>query len=199
MAVHSGPGRLAGTFARPGSEAGDATLVRAARLGDREAFEVVVERYGPALYRFARRMVRDHDEAQDVVQEALVAAWRGLERFDGRSSLATWLFGITSHKARDSLRRRRPEPVDPDLLTRPGRDTIDRSALSNPEEAMFLSDLAEALGQLSERQRAVWLLTQVEGLSTPEAAQALRMSADAVRGQLARARMSLTTRLEAWR
>ncbi len=173
--------------------------MRSARLGDREAFGAIVERHGPALYRFVRRMVRDHGEAQDVVQEAFVAAWRSIDRFDGRSTLSTWLFGIASHKARDTLRRRRPEPMDPDLMTRPGHDTIDRSARSNPEEAVFFTELAQALAALPDRQRAAWLLTQVEGLTTVEAAEALRMTPDAVRGQLARARVSLTQRLEAWR
>jgi len=177
----------------------DVALARAAGLGDRDAFDVIAQRHGPALLRFARRMVRDPDEAQDVVQEALVAAWLSMARWDGRSALSTWLFGITANKARDVRRRRRPAPVDPEVLMRHEVDVVEDRAGSTPEEALFRSALAEALTDLPQRQRAAWLLTQVEGLTQAEAAVALRMTPDAVRGQLGRARQSLITKLEDWR
>ncbi len=184
---------------RPPQWGTDVALARAAGLGDRDAFDVIADRHGPALLRFARRMVRDPDEAQDVVQEALVAAWLSMGRWDGRSALSTWLFGITANKARDVRRRRRPSPVDPEVLMRHEIDVVEDRAGSTPEEALFRSALAEALADLPQRQRACWLLTQVEGLSQAEAAVALRMTPDAVRGQLGRARQSLITKLEDWR
>ncbi|MEO3937701.1 RNA polymerase sigma factor [Dermatophilaceae bacterium Soc4.6] len=194
------PGAASGSASRrPPQWASDAALARAAGLGDRQAFDVITERHGPALLRFARRMLRDADEAQDVVQEALVAGWLSVERWDGRSALSTWLFGITAHKARDVRRRHRPAPVDPEVLLRHESDVVEDRAGSTPEEALFRSALADALADLPERQRACWLLTQVEGLSQAEAAAALRMTPDAVRGQLARARQSLITTLEDWR
>jgi len=78
-------------------------------------------------------------------------------------------------------------------------DVVEDRAGSTPEEALFRSALAEALTDLPQRQRAAWLLTQVEGLTQAEAAVALRMTPDAVRGQLGRARQSLITKLEDWR
>ena len=189
----AGGGRL------PTPWAGDSALARAAGLGDREAFDVIADRHGPALLRFARRMLRDADEAQDVVQEALVAAWLSIGRFDGRSSLTTWLFGIVAHKAGDVRRSRRPHPVDPEVLARSDADRVEDRAGTTPDEALFRRALATALAELPRRQRACWLLTQVEGLSQAEAAVALRMTPDAVRGQLGRARRALTEKLEDWR
>lgn len=175
----------------------DAALATRAALGDRQAFGLIAERHGPALLRFARTMVRDADEAQDVVQEALVAAWLNIDRFDGRSSLTSWLFGITVNKSRDLRRRRRPTPVLPEVLV--DAEQVADGSSGGSEGALFRADLAEALAGLPERQRASWLLTQVEGLSQAEAAVALRMTPDAVRGQVARARRALSERLEAWR
>lgn len=184
---------------QPAQGASDAALARAAGLGDRAAFGVVVDRHGPALLRFARRMVRDPDEAQDVVQEALVAAWLSIDRWNQQATLSTWLFGITANKARDVRRHRRPAPVDPEVLLRQESERIEVRSGTTPEESLFRRALADALATLPPRQRAAWLLTQVEGLSQAEAAIALRMTPDAVRGQLARARQTLMTMLEDWR
>ena len=89
----------------------DAVLARRAALLDRAAFRVIVDRHGPALYRYARRMLDDPQDTEDCVQEAFAAAWTSLPQFAGRSSLRTWLFAITAHKVR-SLQRRPPGEHD---------------------------------------------------------------------------------------
>lgn len=108
MTTASGGGRIA--------EAGDDALLRAAALGDREAFEVVVHRYGPPLHRYARRLVANEADAADVVQATFIAAWRQLATFQGRSSLKTWLFSICSHKITDNYRVKRAQPIDDQLM-----------------------------------------------------------------------------------
>ncbi len=92
------------------ADAGDAALASAAALGDRAAFEVVVHRYGPMLYRYARRMLTNEHDVADAVQETFVAAWRQLGTFRASSSLKTWLFSICARKIVDTYRVKSASP-----------------------------------------------------------------------------------------
>lgn len=179
-------------------ERDDTALARAAALGDPDAFEEIVLRHGPALYRYARRLTRDDGEAQDAVQEALLGAWKGIDRFEGRSGLRTWLFSLTARKVADRYRRARADPVDDALLT-----TRPAGSDSDPFEQASGSELRQALdralAELPYRQRACWLLVEVEQLTQAEVAQVLGISPDAVRGQLFRARRTLEERMARWR
>ncbi|MFC5382676.1 RNA polymerase sigma factor [Aquipuribacter nitratireducens] len=178
--------------------ADDLALARAAALGDRDAFEVVVHHHGPAMLRYARRLLRDPVDAEDAVQEALVAAWRGLERYRGESSLRTWLLGLTSHKAVDLARRRRPEPVDRDTVAeRPAEEVVDPA--THASAGALAAALQRELLGLPYGQRAAWVLVELEGLSQPEVAQVLGVTPDAVRGNLFRARRALEERMARWR
>lgn len=180
------------------SQVGDAALARAARLGDREAFETIVHRHGPSLYRYARRMLVDDRDVQEVVQDAFVGAWRDLEHYREQSSLRTWLFSITAHKAVDRVRKARAQPIDDWVLrTRPAGATSDpHTQLSQAE---FLAALDHALAELPYRQRACWLLREVEGMTQVEIGRILDLSAGAVRGHLRRARTTLAERMVNWR
>lgn len=179
-------------------ERDDAALVRAAGLGDVEAFEEIVHRHGPALYRYARRLTRDDGEAQDAVQEALIGAWHGIERFEGRSALRTWLFSLTARKVADRHRRARADPIDDRLLSTrtagPGSDPFEQASGSELRRA-----LDRALAELPYLQRACWLLIEVERLTQAEAAQVLGTTPGSVRGQLFRARRGLEERMARWR
>lgn len=179
-------------------EVDDVALARAAALGDRIAFEATVTRHGPSLTRYANRATADQGQAEDLVQEALVAAWRSLDRFDGRSTLRTWLFGILAHKIASARRRRTAVPVEDERL-----DRAETGWRSDPEHAASNSELRTALDTalrgLPEQQRRVWVLIEVEGLSQAEVAQVLRLTPDAVRGQLFRARRGLVERMRQWR
>lgn len=179
-------------------ERSDGDLARAARLGDEVAFTAIVDRHGPAMYRFAVRLLLHQDDAQDVVQEALASAWKDLPTFAGRSSLRTWLFTLTARRAADLQRRKTPTPVDDQLLA-----TVQPPATDNPQrDAMdgeLVAALRHALATLPWRQRAVWLLREIDGLSYREIAAALAIPEDSIRGHLYRGRRTLAERMNSWR
>lgn len=178
--------------------ASDEALVRAAAVGDREAFEVIVERYGPAMHDYARRVLRDPGDAEEAVQDAFVAAWRALPGFRGESRLKTWLFSLTQHKAIDLGRRSRAVPVDDALLT-PVRAGAASDPMVHLTQAGFLAALDAALGELPYRQRACWLLHEVHQLTPAEVGRVLDLSPGSVRGHVHRARATLSERMVRWR
>jgi RNA polymerase sigma-70 factor (ECF subfamily) len=172
-----------------------------------------------ALAGHCYRMLGSAMDADDAVQETMVRAWRSLERFDGRSSLRTWLYRIATNVCLDALgeRKRRMRPVDegavgaPDdvLETRPRSHWLepiaDAAAIppdSNPAEQTMLRQsirvaFVAALQLLPARQRAALLLTEVLGFSAAEAADALEMTLPAVNSALQRARATLAEQNEA--
>jgi RNA polymerase sigma-70 factor, ECF subfamily len=182
-----------------GGEPSDADLVRRARLGDRDAFEVIVSRHGPALYRYAYRLLDHPDAIEDVVQEAFLDAWRGLPRFRGDAALRTWLFTLTRHRVQRQNTRHRPAgSIDVD-------DLADRIPDAAPEPVSrhlhrtLLEALDVALRGLPPRQRSAWLLREVEELSYDEIATVLNTTSTVVRGLLERARARLAITLKEWR
>lgn len=178
--------------------AGDDALLNAAGLGDREAFEILVHRYGPPLHRYTRRMVANEADVADVVQATFIAAWRQLGTFRGRSSVQTWLFAICSRKIADNYRIRRAQPIDDQLLKAipaRGRGSDPFAEVSN---AAFLAALEEALAELPPRQRASWVLREIETMTFPQIGEILGMSAHAARGHHFRATVTLRQRLERW-
>ncbi len=177
----------------------DAALVRAARVGDEEAFQLIVDRHGPGMYRYARRLVGGSDaDAAEVTQEAFISAWRSLGTFAGRSSLKTWLFRLVHRRAVDLQRHRRPTPINDDLLSRMVRPAQD-NPLQQVLDTELLTALQAALDELPWHQRAAWLLREVEGLSYDEIAEALALPVGSVRGHLHRGRRTLAERMARWR
>lgn len=178
--------------------ASDAALVRAARVGDQDAFRLIVDRHGPAMYRYALRMVGSDADAAEVTQEALVSAWKDLKSFAGRSSIKTWLIRLVHRRAVDLSRHRRPTPINDDLLsaiTRPATD----NPLQNVLDKELLDALQQALNELPWHQRATWLLREVEDMSYDEMSVALAMPVGSVRGHLQRGRKNLAERMARWR
>ena len=173
-------------------------LLDAAVAGDRFAFETLVHRHGPALHRYARRMLRDEGDVAEVVQDTFVAAWRQLKSFRRGAAVQTWLFKICSRKVIDSRRVKRTEPIDDERLT-PLADTTSADPFTFASNSTFCTALHEALSELPPRQRASWVLREVDMLSFPEIGVALGLSPDAVRGHHHRARAMLTQRLRRWR
>jgi RNA polymerase sigma-70 factor (ECF subfamily) len=176
----------------------DRLLAAAASAGDRPAFEQLIRMHGPALHRYARQMTRDDDAVQDIVQETFVAAWRQIGTFRREASVRTWLFAICARKVVDSHRVRRAVPIDDRLIeaaaTSPSSDPFE--VASNAE---FLAALDLALAELPVRQRAVWILREVEELTFPQIGTILNTSPDGARGHHHRARATLQQRLQRWR
>lgn len=181
------------------ARASDNALVRAARLGDHDAFGELVDRHGPGMLRYARRLVGGSEaDAGEVVQEAFISAWRSLDSFRGESTIRTWLFRLVHRRAVDLQRHRRPTPIDDELLSR-----MLPTAGDNPLQDVLNSELLEALQKALEElpwnQRAAWLLREVEGLGYDEIAHAMGTTVGSVRGHLHRGRRQLAERMARWR
>lgn len=177
----------------------DRALARQAALGDRDAFAQIFRRHAAAMFRYALRMLDGNtDDAEEAVQEALAKAWEHLPQFRGESALRTWLFTITANVILAARRRRRPVAIDDDLLS-----AIPDAAATSPPAVLQGSELRHALeralAELPWRQRGVWLLREVEGLSYTEIAEVLETTPAVVRGQLHRARRTLAVRMVQWR
>ena len=183
----------------PLADAGDAALVSAAALGDRAAFEVVVHRYGPMLYRYARRMLANEHDVADVVQETFVAAWRQLDTFRGHSSLKTWLFSICARKIVDSYRVKRAVPIDDLALQTHPSEGLDGDPFASASSAEFLAALERALEELPPRQRAAWVLREIEDMTFPQIGDILGLTPDTARGHHFRATRTLRERLRRWK
>ncbi|MFF3064977.1 RNA polymerase sigma factor [Oerskovia sp. NPDC057915] len=182
-----------------GDDAGavsDLSLARRAALRDREAFTELVDRHGPALYRYVLRMVHDPEVAADCLQDTLVAAWTGFPGFRGESTPRTWLFGIATRQAYRHRGRAARLPVAlPDELVESASRPPDQDAV----DAALVEALDIALLGLPPLQRSCWLLREVEGLHYAEIADILGTTRDTVRGMLHRARATLAERMEGWR
>ena len=178
-------------------------LVEAAKKGDIGAFEELVRRYDRNVFRIAQHITQNREDAEDVVQDAFLKAYGNLAQFQGQSKFYTWLVRIAVNEALMKLRRRRPErtvSLDQDVET--DEDTIPREVADwspNPEQQYNQAELRELLQKtiqgLPSGFRTVFVLRDVEGLSTEETAEALGLSIPAVKSRLLRARLQLRERL----
>jgi len=174
-----------------------------ARAGERAAFRELIELSSPRIYRLALRVVRDPDEADDVVQETYIRAWDRIEELRDPAAVTGWLSRIARNAARDRLRwwkRLRREPFDDATgLARLMAEAQTRGARSPDEElasAETSAALARAVAALPERQRVVLLLREVDGMSYEEIAEALGIPIGTVESRLHRGRAALARRLE---
>lgn len=175
----------------------EAQLLARARGGDEQAFAQLVEMHSERVYRALRRFGLDADEAGEVGQEVFLRAWRGLDRFEGRSQLSTWLYRIAFNEAQRRLSRRRPAaaapPADPDGLDPIA--LIPDSPEHEPDALALERELGEAvdaaLSQLPPELRAAVILRDLEGLSTNEAAAAAGVRPAAFKSRLHRGRIAL--------
>jgi RNA polymerase sigma-70 factor (ECF subfamily) len=182
----------------------EATLVADARAGDAQAFTRLVRQYDRNIYRVALNITGNHEDAEDVLQDAMLKAYEKLEQFQGDSRFYTWLVRITVNEALMKLRKRRgaswvslDEPVEGDDESFMPREVEDWH--DNPEQQYAKDELqrilASAIESLELPYRTVFLLRDAEGLSTEETAEALGISVPAVKSRLLRARLKLRERL----
>ena len=180
--------------------------LEALRAGDRVEFSRLVEAYSGKLYRLALKMLGNQQDAEDILQEAFLKAYRHLNTFDGRSSLSTWLYRIATNEALMKLRRKNPETVsiDEPVETMEGEQEplqiVDWCCL--PEEELLSEEVRayidKAVERLPESLRVVFILRDIDELSTHETAQALEITEEAVKTRLSRARMRLREELSTY-
>jgi RNA polymerase sigma-70 factor, ECF subfamily len=178
-------------------------LVRSAKAGNIKAFEELVKRYDRNIFRIAQHITQNREDAEDVVQDAFLKAYGNLAQFQEQSKFYTWLVRIAVNEALMKLRRRRPErTVSLDQEVRTEEDSMPREVADwspNPEQQYNQAELRDILGKtiqgLPSGFRTVFILRDVEGLSTEETADALGLSIPAVKSRLLRARLQLRDRL----
>ncbi len=178
-------------------------LISAAKEGQMEAFNVLLLRYQSQAYNLAYHFLRDPAAADDITQEAFIAAYRNLRRFRG-GSFRAWLMRIVANAARDELRRRKRRPTiswqafgEMDEEANPYLTDGQETAEARLEREALRTAIEEALATLPERQRALILLIDRWGFSYEEAAQALGLRLGTVKSGLARARSKMRERLQA--
>jgi RNA polymerase sigma-70 factor (ECF subfamily) len=176
------------------------------RAGDPAAFVQLVEANQRNVYNLALRMLNNPQEAEDVLQETFLSAYKALPGFEGRSSLSTWLYRIASNASLMRLRKKQPETtsIDEPLELEEGdslpRQFVDWSSV--PEDELLSEEsrrvMDEAVAELPEGLRIVFILRDIEGLSTQEAGEVLELSESAVKTRLHRARLALREKLSAY-
>ena len=186
--------------------AGGNALLKRLQTGDPLAFAQLVEDNYGQVYNLALRMLVDPQEAEDVLQETFLSAYKALPSFEGRSSLSTWLYRIASNASLMRLRRKQPdtisvdEPLTLDAGNSLPRQLVDWSNL--PEEELLSSEsrqaMDEAVSELPEPLRIVFILRDLQGLSTAETGEVLGLSEGAVKTRLHRARLRLRERLSTY-
>ena len=182
----------------------EAVLVAQARDGDLPAFEYLVALYQGRLFRLAYRMLRDRGDAEDVVQDTLTAGWRVLPTLQRGEAFGGWVYRTATNRCLDILRHRTTHPQDlpgtENLAGVPGTEQAGRGADPHhtAEVAAEWETLRRALSLLPADQRACWLLREVHGQSYAEIGAALRITPQAVRGRLARARDHLAAAMTQW-
>jgi RNA polymerase sigma-70 factor, ECF subfamily len=178
-------------------------LVAAAKSGRQDAFAQIVEQHSGTVYNLALRLMKDPHEAEEVLQETFISAFRALAKFEGRSQLSTWLYRIGYNAALMRLRKRQTptESLDEPLITESGeqlpRELVDWGSI--PDDLLLNAELRTvlnaALDTLPESLRSIFVLRDIEGLSTAEAAEALGLTETNAKVRLHRARLALRERL----
>jgi RNA polymerase sigma-70 factor (ECF subfamily) len=162
------------------AEMDDAALVAAAVAGQREAFDVIVERHRRAVYQVCYRFVNNHEDASDLAQDVFVRAWRGLKNFKGQSALSTWLYRIAVNVCLNRVAAKTPinEPIE-------STESFEDVRIEGAQHAMIRHERAEAVRKaiagLPKKQRATLILRAYHDLPHQQIADILRSSVGAVK------------------
>jgi RNA polymerase sigma-70 factor (ECF subfamily) len=180
--------------------------LEALQSGDKVEFARMVDTYSGMIYRLGLKMLNNPQDAEDILQETFIKAFRNLDRFDGRASISTWLFRIATNESLMLLRKKRPDSISVDA---PWEDEaeeqeplqiIDWCCL--PETEFMSSEVREhldlAVDNLPTSLKVVFILRDIEGLSTRETANVLDISETAVKTRLSRARLRLREELTSY-
>src|SRR5579872_17563 len=184
-------------------EDSDSVAVARAKQGDDDAYRILVDRHSRGVFRLAYRMTGNEQDAEDVVQETFLRAYKQLKNYEARSSFATWLYRIAANYSLDLIRmkkrhdERREKPANDEerdvMQTIPGHDpTPDRLVFS----AQVQQRVDEAMNELSEQERVAFVLRHFEGLSIEEIGRSLGTSTNATKHSIFRAVQKLRKNLE---
>ena len=181
----------------------DQILVERVQRGDKKAFELLVSKYQRKLMRLVSRLVYDHAEAEDVVQEAFIKAYRALPNFRGEAAFYTWLYRIGINTAKNYLvtqGRRAPTSTDNDVEEAEGFSDADGLRdINTPESLLASKQIAAtvnaAMSSLPEELRNAITLREIEGLSYDEIAEVMLCPIGTVRSRIFRAREAIAERL----
>ncbi len=194
----TGPKPIPSTIVREDEGA----LVAAAKTGDLAAFEELVNRYESRIFRLTMNITQNREDAEDATQDAFMKSYQHLQSFQGDSRFYTWLVRIAVNEALMRLRRRRPNQTSLDEPTETDDDLIPQQIAAwgpTPEQRYARTELnsilSNAIGDLEPIYRAVFLLRDVEQISTEETAEILSISIPAVKSRLLRARLKLQGKL----
>jgi len=180
----------------------DAATVALARDGNSEAFRALVERHSRAVYRLAHRMTGNPSDAEDVVQETFLKAYRQLGRFESRANFSTWLHRIAVNCSIDLIRSRphREAAHDAADLEEIGTLGTQDTAQRTPERLMLSTEvqdrITEAMSMLSQRERAAFVLRHFEGHSIEDISRSLGMKSNATKHSIFRAVRKMRAALE---
>jgi RNA polymerase sigma-70 factor, ECF subfamily len=174
-------------------EESDADALAQARAGDSDGFRTLVERHSRGMFRLAYRMTSNEQDAEDVVQEAFLRAFRRLDQYDARARFSSWLFRITANCAYDTLRARKRRDEEPWPEMNDGSETpVDfPSADPAPDRLMLSVEIRRRVGlamsRMSAQEKAAFVLRHFEGMSTAEIGAALELEASAAKQSVLRA------------
>ncbi len=173
---------------------GDVEIIARVAVGDEDALEKVYARFGNSLFRYLLTLTSDRRLAEEILQDTLVAVWRGANTYRGRSSVKTWIFGIARRQAHNALRRNRlPLAAEEKLAALP-------AAEPGPEESLLVGadrgELAKNVGHLSPVHREVLALIFFHGLSYGETAEVLGVKIGTVKSRLSNAKKALRKTLQ---
>ncbi|HWQ83343.1 MAG TPA: sigma-70 family RNA polymerase sigma factor [Anaerolineales bacterium] len=181
----------------------DGFSLTALQTGDKAEFARLVDAYYPVIYRLALKILGNTQDAEDILQETFIKAFRNIADFNGRSRLSTWLYRIATNEALMLIRRRKPDTISIEV-PREG-DEEDKEPLEivdwccMPERELLSSEsrqrLDQAIESLPPSLRVVFVLRDIEGLSTLETGEVLHLSETAVKTRLSRARLRLRKEL----
>lgn len=179
------------------------SAVERARSGDSDAFRLLVEQHSRAIFRLAYRMTGNEEDAEDVVQETFLRAYRQLDRYEARSSFSTWLYRIASNYSLDLIRmRKRHEEKRERGSATDNRDILQSIPVNSPspDRMVYSGEVKQrveaALGELSDQERTAFVLRHFEGLSIEEIGQALGTGGNATKHSIFRAVQKLRRSLE---
>ena len=194
------PQTMGGPAAKDQNRDAQEVLIRRAQAGNHDALEKLFSNLSPALYQTALRLVGTPEEAEDVLQEGMLSAYRNLRRFEGRSQFSTWLTRIVINAALMRLRSRRSRPavsLDERLAEDDDMTFADQfpDNAPNPEQVVARRELEDVLRRnletLSPVLRSAFILREMEGFSTEEAAEELGISQGTLKARLHRAKRQL--------